>query len=242
MWGQPVSYPAGVSRVECLLLFFDVSTSQVSNAGPRIFRSFNRWRSLFVDYLELLTKQRRVPRVQVHYQSSDLQLFCWSEEGKAEHFHDADPIKISAMLSSGDDALTTNQLDRICKLSSSSKDLEIEYRIQLEAYRALGVGDFRKAIIEAAVAAEIALTKAIQIRLAEDKVSYADKLLSKFRMLGARIELAKIIGIHLPEDLFNKLVEPRNQVIHLAEFADFKTAIQAVNATDEILRLQPNAL
>lgn len=241
-WGQPVSYPSSISRVERLLLFFDVSTSEVAGTGSRVFRGFNRWRSLFVDYFELVTKQKRVQRVKVHYQSNDLELFCWGAEGKAEHLRDADPIRISAMLSAGEDALTADQLARICKLSSSDKEPELEYRVQLGSYRALGVGDFRKSIIETAVAAEIALTKAIQVRLLEDKISYAEKLLSKFRMLGGRIELAKTIGISLPEDLKANLVDPRNQVIHQAEFANFKTAIQAINATDGILSLQSNAL
>jgi hypothetical protein len=243
VWGRPAIYPTGISWVEKVLLHFDVTESELPSAATTVHRAFDRWRSLFVDYLELLTKQRKVQHLRITNRTGDLSLFCWNAEHKAERPYEKQPIRLVTISIAPDSALTVAQLEQVCGLASADTDLALEYRIQLEAYRALRAGDFRKAIIETAVAAEVVLTSAIRAKLRGDGITYAEKLLSKFRMLGGRLELAQTIQIPLPcINLSADLVEPRNNVIHRAEFADEQVAHRAISATDEIIRLQPSAL
>lgn len=242
-WGCPASYPTGISRVEKVLLHFDVTESELHSASTMVHRAFDRWRTLFVDYLELFTKQRMVQHLRITNRTDDLDLFCWDAEQKTERPYEVEPGRLDICFPSDSHALTVAQFEQVCGLASADKELALWYRIQLEAYRALRAEDFRKAIIETAVAAEFVLTSAIRAKLSADGITYTEKLLSKFRMLGGRLELAQMIQIPLPRiNLTADLVEPRNNVIHRADFANERVAHRAISATDEIIRLQPNAL
>lgn len=120
-------------------------------------------------------------------------------------------------------------------LASSDTELPLPYRFQLTAYRAIKENDFRKAIVETAVASEIALTQAIENRLRLDQLPYTDKILEKFRMLSGRVELARAMGFAVPENIKSALVEPRNMVAHRGESPTRRQAFAAVSATAKVL-------
>ena len=238
IWGSPASYPDCISRVERMLLLFELPEHEVPDSATLIHRGYSKWWSLFNDYFELITRQRRSQNFRIDDATNNLDLFRWGLDGKADRPYSKDPINIVARMFSVDVSLSSSQLTRITSLASASTELDVELKVQLEAYRALGAGDHRKAIIETAVAAELALTKSIRSTFLSDKIAYGDKLLEKFRMLGGRLELSRIVGVSLPNlDFTAQLVEPRNQVIHRADFANEKRATQAVKATDELLLL-----
>ncbi|MDO5653073.1 MAG: hypothetical protein Q4G39_03110 [Brachymonas sp.] len=242
-WGFPTSYPTGTGQVEMALLRFDVAGDSVSEEGARVIRGFDSWRTLFLCHLELLTKQRRIQQIRVQNKIDDLDLFCWSAENKPERPWDKEPTEVQIVFPSEDTFLKVSQFNRLCELASAGIELPLEYRIQLEAYRALAVGDFRKAIIEAGAAAEVALTSAICAKLSTDGITHGDELLGKFRTLGGRLNLAKKIGLQLPKlGISKNLVQPRNEVVHKADFADHRTAYLAIEVTDELIHMQPGAL
>ena len=238
IWGFPESYPNCVSRVERMLLLFELPEQEVSASATLIYRGYSKWWSLFNDYFELITRQRRSRNQRIDVDAHNFDLFRWGSDNQPERPYTKEPIKIEIRMLSDDLLLTPAQLTKITSLASTLTELAIELKVQLEAYRALGVSDFRKAIIETAVAAELALTNAVRARFQSDGIAYGDKLLEKFRMLGGRLELSRIVNIPLPQlDFSAQLVEPRNQVIHQADFANEERATQAVKATDELLRL-----
>mgnify|MGYP003377402004 CR=1 FL=1 len=183
-WGSLASYPDCISRVERMLLLFELPEHEVSASGTLIQRGYGKWWSLFNDYLELITRQRRSQNVQIDGATNNLDLFCWGLDGKADRPYGKDQINIVILMSSDDVSLNSSQLTRITSLASTATELAVELKVQLEAYRALGAGDYRKAIIETAVAAELTLTNAIRSTFLSDKIAYGDKLLEKFRMLG----------------------------------------------------------
>lgn len=238
-WGRPASYPDCISDVEKMLLLFDVAESEVCAAGTVVHRGFGRWWSSFIDYLELTTKQRRSRGAYVvGAASGHLDLFAWNADGQTDRPYVETPVEIVVRLSGSDVALTPGQLIRICDFASSGNSLNTELKLQLEAYRALGAGDHRKAIIETAVAAEFALTTLIRSIFGADGIAYGEKLLEKFRMLGGRLDLARIVGVQLSDiDFKTALVEPRNEVIHRADYANEERALRAVEATDQLIEL-----
>ena len=70
------------------------------------------------------------------------------------------------------------------------------------------------------------------------RISFGDRLLKKFRMLGGRIELLRIMGITLPNKDYEALVVgPRNDVVHKAGFPDERLAHQVICEVEDILRL-----
>lgn len=241
-WGHPTSYPSGFGHVELALLQFEVHDSQRRSAGTSILQGIDAWRTLFTDHLELITRQRSGPSFEVHRRTSDFHLFYWTG-GKAASDFDKQPIKITTYLQSNEVALTSAQLQVICGLASSGTALPLEYRVLLESYRANARSDYRTAVIHGATATEIALTNAIRAKLAAEGTVYAQKLLTKFRMLAGRLELASIVGVALPNlDYQRDLVQPRNDVVHKADAASLSIARAAINVADAVVDAQASAL
>ena len=237
-WGWPVSSPSCVSEVERMLLRFELPESEMHHSATRVHHGYGRWWLLFNDYIELITRQGISQGVQVEGDTSNFDLFRWGVDGKQERPYEKAPDSVVIWESGNDVSLTPVQLTRVADLASASTDLAIELKVQLEAYRALGAGDYRKAIIETAVAAEVVLTNLIRSNLLSAQIGYAEKLLEKFSMLGRRLEFARIVGIPLPQlDFKLKLIDPRNNVVHRGDFADETRARQAIMATDELLLL-----
>ncbi len=239
-WGRRFvnQYPGGYPEVQRALLRFDVLPDQVVETSNTVYQNFEGWKTRFLEGLDLfsmrwLPRGERVPNPR----PSGLDLFVWNEQGKQDHPYTEIPHIF--LLNFGPDldtALSRFQFNDACKLASSNTDLPVPYQFQVAAYRAITDEDFRKAIIETAVAAEIALTQALEERLTGDRISYAKQILDKYRTLGGRVELAKAMGLAVPADIQAALVNPRNAVAHQGHLPTIKEALRAVNATKSVLQ------
>ena len=239
-WGRRYAnqYPNGHPDIWRMLLRFDLPPEDVSNLSTLVHQNFKLWRTRFFEGLDLLSTRWLVDSCVIQSsQPEDLDLFIWNQSGKVERPDIKEPVRIISISSSKPDpALTHAHLLDACRLASNGLDLPEPYRFQLVAHRAIGEKDFRKAIVETAVASEIALTQTIEARLLNDNVSYAEKILKKFRMLSGRIDLAIAMGLHVPTDVKSHLVEPRNLVAHRGYAPSEEEAVKAVKATESILR------
>lgn len=235
-WGRPTCYPTGMSDIYRVLLTFEVDDELLDDYSEKIRRNLDRWKKLFVDYVELITKQRRYTNIGISKDDgAHYQIFFEADDGKLIRTRNSSVGEIVAIRQDENDALKGQQFKHICRLASRGAP-PIEYQLQLDAYRALFNADYRKAIIETAVAAETALTNSIRSKLITSGIGYADQLIEKFRMLGGRLELAKIIQLELPNiDFKSVLVYPRNDVIHRGEYKDASIALSAIKATDALL-------
>ena len=237
-WGLPSRYPSGDSEVSSVLLHFQVTSEDVREAATAIHLDTARWYAHLVDFHDLITKRPLALSITILNEQPNADLFCWGANGRQERPYDISPSDGVVVAYSGYGALTREKLQKICNLASTDKPIALEYRIQLEAYRGYSRSDYRKAIIETAVAAELAITNGLRRRFETERVVYGEKLLKKFRMLGGRLELARVVGLELPgRDLERDLIDPRNSVIHKASFVDESMARHAIDATDELLWL-----
>lgn len=240
-WGRRYAnhYPNGHPDVWRMLLWFDLPPEDVSSLSTRVHQNFNQWRTRFFEGLDLLSTRWLVDSyVVLNSEPEDLDLFIWNQSGKVERpYVQATVEVISSYSSNPDPALTQSHFLDACRFASNGLDLPEPYRFQLVAHRAIGEKDFRKAIVETAVASEIALTQTIEARLLNDNVSYAEKILKKFSMLSGRIDLAIAMGLHVPTDVKSHLVDPRNRVAHRGYAPSEEEAVKAVKATESILRV-----
>lgn len=236
-WGSPTHFPNGWGRVEKALLTFELPPDEMSTLAASIHRGFAHWYKLFEQYLELLTRQRSFPRIEMEAYPSQLDLFRWGRDGKAERSYEREPHAVTVFTSSTDEHhLKPLQFEQICEMASSLREPALPYRIQLEAYRAAWSGDYRKALIETGSAAELGLASAARELLTRSGIGYADELMKRFQALGGKFELARMVGVPLPQsDYQRRLVTPRNGVIHRGEFAERSVALDAVRVTDELL-------
>lgn len=240
-WGQPIAMPSGMSEVARALLRFDMPETEIEERSVELKQMFNGWRDSLEDYIEAYTKQRLDRFVDVEGSANGLELLWIDDDGKFARPDRVSRAFINVIVAAGDISLHVDTLGVIAKLISEGEAVPLEYRIQLEAYKAMRSKDYRKAIVETASAAEIALTEAIKDKLRNAGLTFAEGLLGRFRTLGGRLELARILQVDLPDvDIKSLLVSPRNHVTHGAYFADRGIARKAIRVTDSILeRLRP---
>ena len=236
-WGKPHSYPDGESAVEQALFQFPLEPESFENDAERIYNGFGPWLDLFEKYVILLSTQGRCSRVTVKHPRANQIHLLHHEESKPGFNHITYPQSVALNIAKGGD-LQREQFEEISRMSSELLPPRLEYILLLEAYTARRNQDYRKAIIEAANALEVSLTNRISEEFKTQGVAFGEKLLEKYRMLGGRFELARIVGIPLPDKDYTKLVmNPRNDVVHKSGFPDEKLARQVILEVEEILLL-----
>lgn len=238
-WGSPFQYPTGWSSIEKALLTFEFSPDQMRAQATKVHKGFARWYRLFHQYFELVTKQQSFSQIESDEYPTQFDLFRWGPNGKADRPYDSDPQSVTIFTSETDELLLKpKQFADICALASSSKAPSLHYQIQLEAYRAMRNGDYRKAIIETGTAAELGLVQAAREVMSTTGITFVDELVKRFQALGGKLELARIVGVALPSiDYQSRLVKPRNGVIHRGLFAGRDEASDAISVTNELLRV-----
>ena len=237
IWGWPCSYPNGDSLVERALLEFNVEPNDCRIRAQRIYRSFSDWLDLFHEYVVLLTRQNTRCRVSGGTGPGDLELLLQDSDG-VKHIGKTDPETISIEMSSEDESLHLKQFEEASHFASLRLRPRLEYRLMLGAYRARRDADYRKALIEAATALEVCLTNRALEEFAKQGISFGKGLLEKFRTLNGRFELLRLLGVSLPSKSYKDLiVDPRNDVIHRADFPSKKLANQVIAEVEELLRL-----
>lgn len=236
-WGYPTSYPTGTSGVELALLEFSLAPEDADASIQEIYGAFGSWLRLFEQYVTLLTTQRTRNRVSGGDGPGWLELF-FGEDSGLKYIPRSTTTKITIEMGGGDEFLHLKQLHEVAQFASSGFHPRLQYRMLLEAYSARRKKDYRKAIIEGAAALEVCLTARILEEFNTQGISFGEKLLQKFRMLGGRFELIRLLEISLPEkDYATLIVNPRNNVIHHATFPDKALANQVITEVEELLQL-----
>lgn len=145
-------------------------------------------------------------------------------------------------MSNSDESLHVGEFRQAARLASGERQLRLEYRILLEAYNASRTGDFRSAILEAGTATEVALVAGIRRACKVRGIAFGDKLISKYRALGGKFELAKLLELGLPNRDYKALIlRPRNRVAHEAHFPGLVETNKVLVEVETILKaVSPN--
>lgn len=218
------------------LIEFPLHQENLEVGAQQIYKDFGPWLDLFEKYVILLPTQNTRSRISGGDGSGRIELLI-NEDGGLRHISRINPQPITIELSGDHEVLHLEQLKEASHLTSQCLPPRFEYRLLLEAYGARKNEDYRKAIIEAANALETCLTVRIMEEFDTLRVPFGEQLLQKFRMLGGRFELVRLLGISLPEKDYESLViKPRNDVVHRAAFPDKALAIQVIAEVEHLLR------
>lgn len=126
---------------------------------------------------------------------------------------------------------------RFCLAAASKQDRPpLELLVMRDANAALMRGHYRKAVVDAGSAVEIALNRRIRQTLASANEAYVvEELLRSHPTLGRKLALAKRLGLEVPEDAQKELVEPRNRTVHRGETPDALAAGVAVHVAGDVV-------
>lgn len=99
-------------------------------------------------------------------------------------------------------------------------------------------GQYRRAVIDAATSAELAVSEMVDVRLAETEQSVRGALVAAHRMLGAKSKLLVSLGCPpLPSAFEADLVVPRNNAVHKGLSVDRATSGRAISVAAEVVEL-----
>jgi hypothetical protein len=101
----------------------------------------------------------------------------------------------------------------------------------------LGAKRYRRSVLDAATAAEIALTKLRDDALAGSEPRVGDYVREKAQQIGRLVEFLSKQGRKLPDRIQQEIVEPRNKAIHEGREPGEETATKALEKAEEVLDL-----
>lgn len=131
--------------------------------------------------------------------------------------------------------LEPDTIQRSFDRASKGIDCPLEWLLVRDARSLLNAGEYRRAVIDAGTAAELAITRLLDDKLAGTPTEIREALLAKYRMLGQSSQLLRKLGHELPQGFQQQLIEPRNAAAHSGLAPKRTEAKAAVLASAEIV-------
>lgn len=127
-------------------------------------------------------------------------------------------------------------LEACMELSASGDRPPDEWLFIAEARSLVNTGDYRRAVIDAGTAAELAMTEILDQYFATTETALRDAVLSRSRTLEGRATVIKELkAATIPSDFTTGLKNPRNRAAHGGEQSTRDTAVKAIRVAAEIV-------
>ncbi|EMJ94031.1 hypothetical protein LEP1GSC198_3298 [Leptospira kirschneri str. JB] len=235
-WGRPISYPTIKAIVNSMLIeFSSIELTKYDEVAQKIYDHYNDWHDLFNMYITLFTRQDLRSKYYQPPSPTSFAIFRSDEKELVRITHVNSKDNTISYAEKGK-YLSIEDLKKICHLTSNNINPLMEWKLFLKALDAQRKSNNRMAIIEAANALEFCLTSRIMEEFKNQSINFGEKLLQKFRMLGGRFELLRILSIPIPEKNYESLIiKPRNDVVHRAEFPEDSLVDQVICEVEKIL-------
>jgi hypothetical protein len=176
------------------------------------------WFRILRNWLSAITRQDLAPDGEpFRFFRSDAEradLRGFNADGKSFSVRDPDPTLF--IREHNDVRITVEAWRKALDQASADHELPVEHQLLNDARAANARGKWRQAVLDAATAAEVALSRALRAHLARKNDSAVIDALMAGKTLGALVGLCDKFGVNIPADLLEGLVRPRNKVIHEA--------------------------
>ncbi|WP_373120725.1 hypothetical protein [Mycobacterium marinum] len=194
------------------------------------------WWSVLADWIGVISNQDLIELGKQRRRSLGL-FSMWStdpEDGQEPGFNS---LRMPELRPYVGEPLTRAQLERCMALAGEATRPPEAWLMLRDARSLLNSGEFRRAVLDAGTAAEIALTAALDRYLAANSsADVAEALMDRSKMLQPLKNLAKDLDVAaLPERFQQRLIEPRNKAVHSGKEMTKDVAEMAVSTTSELL-------
>ncbi|QHT70754.1 hypothetical protein GXP67_30955 [Rhodocytophaga rosea] len=250
-WGRVWDWPEGRVEVKAFKIWFPlVNITKGKEIGQTITDAFDNWFESFLDYLQIFSfaiiGDPGSVESNPYSSGKKITLFFRNADNKLTiGYLKKEPRKITVHITSG---IRKEELALAFEASSYSKKIPLEYSLMLDSIKALLFAqDYRKAVLDAATALEVAITERIKNELdtyANPNPKFVSSILNKYQTLGNRLQLAQILNISLPTVNYKgesinyevDIVRLRNQAVHFGETPSESEADKAVRVVEEAVR------
>jgi len=234
-WGYVSEFPTGNSRINAIQLIFELSSyEKFYEIGNKIKIELDKLIPYVLELIEIIKKTIYLKDDDSPY--VDYHLAIRNKENKLRTATNL-PIHLYSTIYRDKDYIKKSELLFALKRAYLKKEIKTEYKLQHSGRKSFLKGDYRRAILDSATAVEIAFTNLILKELETiGKPQFTKKLLGKFRALGGRYELIKLLKIPVPKHNYNKdLIDPRNDTVHKGVVPNKETAQKVLKIADELL-------
>lgn len=194
------------------------------------------WWSMLADWIGVVSAQDLIELGRQRRQSFS-RTTMWITEPQAGQEPGFSWIQMPELRPYVGSPLTRVQLERCMSLIGEERRPPDAWLMLRDARSLLNTGEYRRAVLDAGTAAELALTSALDRYLAvhsSDDVAAA--LMDRSKMLQPLTKLVKELNIvALPEHFQQRIIEPRNKAVHGGEETSKDVAETAIATTSELL-------
>lgn len=194
------------------------------------WRAFTAWLGVLIvqDFTQLGRTQLSILEYGLHVWSGD-------EEG---HLHTSTG-SASSVVPLMPELITADRLRTCADLARKCHEPPIEWLFIRDARSLSTAGEYRRAVLDAGTAGELALTALLEDHLFPSGDAIQQALLKRYKTLGGLKDLAlQLIPTKVPDQLQGDLIEPRNTAMHKAtEPVSRQTATKAVTKAAELVAL-----
>lgn len=185
-----------------------------SSAAQTIYDALDSWWVCVSSWVELFTHQDLNPPVRKRPQPLGATVPFWSSrDGKTPYVVSVAGSR-SMTLPRPVHLLDTETFQQCLDLAAAGHEPPLEWTLIRDARSLLLVDHYRRAVIDAGTAAELAITRKLDDLLNGTEAAVKDALLAKYRMLGASSDLLTKLGGKLPDKFRTNLIEARNRAAH----------------------------
>jgi hypothetical protein len=195
------------------------------------------WWSLLADWIGVVSMQDLIELGRQRHQSFS-RTTMWISEPQNGQEPGFAWLRMPELRPYVGDPLTRAQLERCMSLTGEAKRPPDPWLMLRDARSLLHTGEYRRAVLDAGTAAELALTARLDAHLAVNvDPDMAEALMNKYKMLQPLTELAKRLKVAtLPEQFQAQVIEPRNKAVHGGKEMTKDVAEKAVSTTSQLLQ------
>jgi hypothetical protein len=238
-WGKMLS-SKGVSSFQSCIIYFQFHKNQhYKVAAKKIAGEVDNYFSKLILYLEIITG------INIESESKDGLLraseppFYAFNNGTINQVNNA-TFSVNVTLHGMSSGIQVSEVLMAIDYSNQGLEPNIAHKYIHDAKGALKIHDYRKSIIDAGTALEIALTRICESHLSKNNHdNFVKDVLKKYKTLGGRLTLADILNFDLTEKrelIYKKLVEPRNEAVHTGTVHNRTQIAQAVEIASTIVK------
>jgi hypothetical protein len=190
---------------------------------------------LISSWIEIFTKQDFVELGKPNGGIRAESVFMWTGDETGLRTNPARDTNIPTY-SDQADKLDHNTLNACMALAANGTEPPVEWLFIRDARSLLNARQYRRAVIDAGTAAELAMTTLIDRRLGNAEEAIKKALYAKYQTLSGRNQLMnKLDAGDTPERLQQDLGEPRNNAAHTGASPIFDDASLAIRKATELV-------
>lgn len=236
-WGPGEDCPA-YALVDQLVYYTGLAASDqwdFRKSVSRLGLEIDEWWVAFTDWLGVLTVQDFSRLGGVAPSVLTAGFHAWSGDAQGHRHTSGGSAHFTVPPNPG--ILRVDDVHKCMYLSERSRKPPIEWLLIRDARSLSHRGEYRRAVLDAGAAAELALTVLLETHLYPSGDAILKAMMERYKTLGSLKDLAlQLIPNKVPAQLQTELIQPRNIAVHkAADPISRETAQKAIEKAAEVV-------